>query len=189
MAMPENSRKFACGDFSLFLRECKAHIVPTTNPYEVLRYKTHDGHARGTHIVYKKANGKLTYTGDSRSHYWSFMQGEKLDLYITQDKKSKEPPKKEPKERKPKVYRVDGKPSRTKTEVARMLERDGDLCFACKNPLGDDVTREHLLPKSIRAGESLHNKVLMHSQCNMSLADLPLGHKIDMIIEMRGGDD
>ncbi len=182
--VPLTLNKFKKEEFEAWLLDCKAHVLAPTNPYEVLRYKTRGvANAKATHVVYRKENGNITYTGDSRSHYWAFKSGKSQDLYVGASAKQA----KAKQARTPKKHRAGvGNGNQRSKEVVKMLERDGELCFACHKPLGDDITREHLLPKSLKAGESLHNKVLMHQECNQRLADLPLGHKIDLIITMRG---
>lgn len=51
-------------------------VLETTNEYEVIRYRKWcdgDGSRPTTHIVYRRRDGSLTYTGKSREHYTQAM--------------------------------------------------------------------------------------------------------------------
>lgn len=75
MTAPHHIRAFKRGDFMLWLERRGASLADITNPYEVVRYKmwTSEDKARpSTHIVYKRGNDTLTYTGQARKHYENF---------------------------------------------------------------------------------------------------------------------
>lgn len=281
--------------FRGYLESNGANILRPTNEWEVLRYTTQEVTQRknctvtntATHVVYKKATGQITFTGDSRIHYGDFKSDrpiktvdldeptkEELDKFkdyaadrwqeqvdkwekfldasknapedqrqmslktirrflaearknvenIKQGKKASslaahktraaqsaadtarnkiqgrvakfgKTGRQKRAEEKIKKYGVstlyddyfDGGTDLTvnQFEAKQILMRDGDDCFACLRPLGTDMSREHILPKSVGGGEHLHNKVLMHVGCNAALEDMPVGHKLEAIMEMR----
>ena len=281
--------------FRGYLESNGANILRPTNEWEVLRYTTQEVTQRknctvtntATHVVYKKATGQITFTGDSRIHYGDFKADRPIKV-VDQDEptkedldkfkdyaaerwqeqadkwqsfldKSEETPDDERQmslktirrflaEAKVNVQKIkqgkkaaslashkkraaqsaadtarnkikdrkasggkSGRQMRTEEKIKKygvstlyddyfdagsdltanqfeakqILMRDGDLCFACLTPLGTDMSREHILPKSVGGGEHLHNKVLMHVACNAALEDMPVGHKLEAIIEMR----
>ncbi len=51
--------------FKTYLAQSGASILETTNPYEVVRFKTENG----VSVVYKKNNGSLTFTGEAEDAY------------------------------------------------------------------------------------------------------------------------
>lgn len=61
-----------------------------------------------------------------------------------------------------------------------LLERDGDDCWLCGDPLGDDITFEHLIPRSVRGSSHSVNLALAHEACNVLLGNKPLAEKIAM---------
>jgi len=80
-------------------------------------------------------------------------------------------------------------------QITRLKRRDGPWCFYCGNLLGDDVTIEHLLPKSVAKGqqqggrnviESLKNKALSHSRCNALAGDKSIPEKMRLRDKLRG---
>ena len=60
------------------------------------------------------------------------------------------------------------------------MERDGDNCFYCGQPLRNDITYEHLIPKAFYGPNSIDNLVLAHSFCNTIAGILPLFEKFDL---------
>lgn len=56
--------------------------------------------------------------------------------------------------------------------------RDGSRCFFCLEPLGDDVTQEHLVPRSSGGPDHLSNKFLAHGKCNHRAGNLSAPEKI-----------
>jgi len=131
-------------EFVKWLEACGCERDKPTNEYEVLRYRV-PKIVKGkfkmvTQIVYRKTNGALTWTQDTRLHWDTFIAGKKL----------------------PKVTRPDGykepkrQPSKSlnKRMTPRLLMRDGDDCWYCGHTMigcaedgGDDITIEHLVSK------------------------------------------
>lgn len=60
-----------------------------------------------------------------------------------------------------------------------LLKRDGDECWFCGGPLKNDITIEHLVPRSVGGGNDLKNLVLAHSECNQLAADMDMNRKIE----------
>ena len=49
----------------------------------------------------------------------------------------------------------------------RLIERDGDNCQICHQPmLGGDMTFDHVLPKGEGGGNEIGNLRLTHYRCN-----------------------
>ncbi len=75
MTAPHSLKQFKRDDFLGWLEGRGASLTELTNQYEVVRYRmwTPTDKARpSTHIIYKRENGSLTYTGSARQHYESF---------------------------------------------------------------------------------------------------------------------
>ena len=72
--------------------------------------------------------------------------------------------------------RVSGKSKRAK--INRIMNRDGDRCFFCGLPLGDDITIEHLVPIKCGGGNHIANICLSHSECNKNAGSLSVSQKI-----------
>lgn len=137
--------------FTAHLEAAGAEIRAPTNPWEVLRY----AHRGGVHIVYRKANGFITFTGASEEHWREFSGGKA-------PRKGKMPPA-------------------IKRDVReRLRARDGAGCWYCGLLLGEDETIEHLIPASAGGGHALHNLALAHAVCNQAAGDLPLVDKLDL---------
>lgn len=63
-------------------------------------------------------------------------------------------------------------------EVAALLKRDGDRCFLCRQALGEDITVEHLVPRTAGGPNHMANKALAHQACNLRMGHLSLMEKI-----------
>jgi hypothetical protein len=166
--LPIRRKDFDVQGFVAFVAEQGGEIGMPTNAYEVCRYKAFwRGTSKiATHIVYAKENGLLAFTGSSLGHYRAYLDGAPME-------------------------ELPGAPSKPKTAAAKtvsksakarakLIERDGDGCWFCAAPLGDDATIEHLIPKAKGGLNALANYVLAHRKCNADAADLPLVEKIAM---------
>lgn len=172
MSLPIRRDKFDLPAFAAWLAANGAEVGIPTNPYEVVRYKAHvKGKNRAmTHIVYAKENGLLTFTGASQMHYLSFLD----DLPMRcgrNETRTGEP---------------SGTFKRAVKARAKLLERDGSGCWYCGGEMGDDMTLEHLIPKSKGGANNLINCALAHQRCNAAAADLPLAEKMALRIKLRG---
>ncbi len=57
----------------------------------------------------------------------------------------------------------------TKAVLTHLLERDGSLCQLCQKPLGEeDLSIDHVLPRSKGGRHALDNFQLAHGRCNKS---------------------
>jgi 5-methylcytosine-specific restriction endonuclease McrA len=57
------------------------------------------------------------------------------------------------------------------------MKRDGDDCWFCLKPLGDDVTIEHLHPQMMGGSWHEDNLALAHAACNKAAGHLPRAQK------------
>ena len=126
-----------------------AEILPTTNEYELLRFK-----GKEVGILYKTGRVSGAYAQDaincfSRGRSWSGrpVNTGRKKTYISQKK--------------------------------AILKRDGDCCFYCMEKLNDDITLEHLIPITQGGKNILSNMVLCHEKCNQLMGDKPLVKKIN----------
>ena len=168
-SLPMRRNDFQLHSFLAFLSEQGAEIGKPTNQYEVVRYRYWHPEDRkaGTHIVYAKENGRLTFTGSTREHYSAFMKNESLGGKLVTKKSS-------------------AKPSKSKDIREKLLQRDGNDCWFCGTHMGDDCTIEHLIPKSKGGRNILSNYALAHASCNQKAANIPLVEKMALRAKMRG---
>lgn len=137
----------------LFLTARGAEVLSTTNPYELIRFRS----KHGVSVLYKTDKGQLTHTGqtfDALSAY--FNQGSWSSGNAAKRRRAYGP------------------------DVRAILERDGEDCFLCLRPLGNDITREHLVAVVHGGPDHIANKVLTHGACNLALHHLSLMEKIRM---------
>ena len=139
--------------FSAWLTARGAQVLNVTNPYEVVRFKTQ----RGFGIVYRNDKGRLTFFGESKPAFDAYSNGESWDAGVKSVRKK-----------------------RTARLVAQLIERDGDACFFCGKPIGDEATIEHLVPVGHGGPSHLSNLALAHRSCNAAAGHLPLMMKIKM---------
>jgi len=75
MKAPHDAKKLLRADFMAWLDSRGATLAEPTNQYELVRYKMwgpDDKRRPSIHIIYRRGNGSLTYTGESRAHYETF---------------------------------------------------------------------------------------------------------------------
>lgn len=176
---PTRSAQFDMQGFASWLAMGGAEIGIPSNPYEVIRYRSYPygGGKLQTHIVYRKETDELTWCGESRAHYGMFKSG----CAFTEQPRAN-----------PAVflttYPTETAKVKLKSEVRResLLARDGDECWFCGDPLGDDITIEHLVPKSVGGRNMLANYALAHADCNHRAANKPLIQKIELRNKLRG---
>jgi 5-methylcytosine-specific restriction endonuclease McrA len=143
-----------------FLEQGGAEILPITNPWELVRFKT----ARGTHVVYNNAKGNKAYSDNhAQDAYRAYIDGKK---WIAQEKVQRK--------------------SRKYLETA-IRQRDGDDCFFCCRPFTDQApsTIEHLLAISSGGSNGMANLALAHESCNMLAADMSVAEKVRLRDKMR----
>lgn len=61
--------------------------------------------------------------------------------------------------------------SSKRSVVGRLLDKYGNNCWACGQPMGDDVTIEHVIPQASGGGNNIDNLRLCHQRCNVALAN------------------
>lgn len=181
--LPVRRAQCKTADFAAWLARNGAEVGTPTNPYEVIRYRAYHGDSKRaeTHIVYAKETGLLTFTGASREHYILFATGAEMP-----QPSAGNPPSG--------WVRPDGGPFRKDAQPKataqakrrqRLIDRDGSDCWFCGRPLGEDITFEHLVPKSDGGFNKLANLALAHAACNKRAGNLPLVKKIELRAEMR----
>lgn len=177
--MPIRRNQFMVANFAAWLAKHGAEIGTPTNPYEVIRYRAFwcGSKKAVTHVVYAKETGLLTFTFGSGEHYRRFLANEPLDQQIP---RAAEP--------------VNPRPDKDQDALTkgdkmrrRLIARDGEDCWFCGKPMGDDCTIEHLVPKSKGGSNRLDNYALAHAACNHLAANKPLVAKIELRAKLREG--
>lgn len=141
----------------LWLVERGAQVLVPTNEWEVLRYQA----GRSTGVVYRTLRGTLTFVGGSREALTAFYgggMGWTAGVGTTRQ----------------------SEPKRKRVHVMALLKRDGDVCFYCGKPLGEDITREHLVPLTAGGPDHIANMFLSHSACNFKAGALSAVEKIKL---------
>lgn len=150
--------------FKNWLENQGAEIHPPTNEWEALRFKG----SNGVGLIHVNKKGRLNITTvAAKQAFFAFSEGVAWDG-------------------KPRKLR--GRTKQEKSIVNRLLKRDGDKCFYCLYPLGNNVTKEHLVPISHNGPDRIDNMVLAHSQCNNSMGSKSIIEKLkhrEFNLEMR----
>jgi hypothetical protein len=130
-----------------------------TNQWEVVRFR-----AKGAvHIVYRRANGQVSIKDAVTAEALeAWQRGAGWNPGLTKKARTNL--------------------QRTK---AALLHRDGDLCWFCGEPMGDDITVEHLVARGKGGPDHQDNLVLGHDRCNKAAGNLPLKEKIDIHVRAR----
>jgi len=146
-------------NFEKWLRSRGCEILPLTNEFEVLRFRSR----KGTGVIY---SGKRGVSGNGP------LAIEAYECFITGSK-----------------WRNEGRPTKRYNGSKRkreLLDRDGDECFFCGFPLGSDITNEHLVSIIHKGPDRLENMVLSHKLCNELAGNMALVDKIKLRDSMRG---
>lgn len=149
----------ALSRFENYLREHGCEILPTSNEYELLRFRS----ALGVGVIYTGKKGlscNVPFVADAVQLFLADQQWQAGKIPGT---KSTTSPKRK----------------------AALLARDGDLCWLCNLPLNGDITEEHLVSRAQRGKNTLDNIVLTHFKCNERLGHLALVDKIKLRDQMR----
>jgi hypothetical protein len=182
--LPIRRQQFQMQEFCAWLTKMGAEICAPTNPYEVVRYRAYTVRGRKpvVNVVYAKDNGLLTFTRFSHHHYRAFIAGEHVPgMFVSKlDTVAADDPAREAVARK--NYST---ADRKAKQRADLLARDGSVCWFCGGEMGDDITVEHLVPKSKGGKNALNNYALAHQQCNARAADKPLVEKIALREKLR----
>lgn len=183
--LPMRDKQFRTADFLAWLASNGAEVGGPTNPYELVRYKayTSDATRALTHIVYRKDNGLLTWTGASMKHYQAFLDGAEF----VWSKPYRKPVLQAIREGEPPVtHAIEGATNISAKLRRKVMERDGSDCWFCGLPMGSDCTLEHLVPQSRGGGNGLANLALAHAKCNREAADLSITEKVELRARKRG---
>lgn len=130
-------------------------ILPTTNQYEVLRWK---GSEVG--VIYTSGKTNSPYARQAVSAWKSGKRWNGGPIST-------------------------GRHKGYKRQKQILIERDGCDCFYCGLPLGDDITVEHLLSLSSGGKNTIGNMVLAHFECNQSAHNKTIAAKVKMALDGR----
>jgi 5-methylcytosine-specific restriction endonuclease McrA len=143
--------------FESWLRDAGAEILAPAYEWELLKFRA------GTDIgiVYRNARGRINLQSAAHAAWQAYTSGQ-------------------PWRASPKIRRR----ARLSDVVATLLERDGSLCFYCRNELGDDdMTVEHLVSVTCGGPNHISNLFLTHKKCNEQAGNLSAPEKIRMHVE------
>lgn len=140
------------GQFQDWLRAAGAEVLEPTNEWEVVRFRA----AGVTSVIYRNGKGHLTMGKEAEKALDSFEHGKPWSAGVATARR------------------------RYSTDERSLLRRDGCGCFLCWEPLGDDITVEHLVPVNAGGTNHLANKALAHSHCNSKMGHLSLMEKVRM---------
>lgn len=147
--------------FREFLAARGAEVLEPTNEFEVVRFRA----GAQTGVVYRKASGQLTYQGIASDALNAFVSKGNWSAGVKTPRKARSNP-----------------------VIQRLLSRDGDRCFLCRQPLGADITEEHLVPLAAGGPNHIANKALAHAKCNLRMGHLSLMEKIALREQSAHGD-
>lgn len=143
--------------FEAKLVEAGAELLAPTNPYEALRFRT----KYGVGVVYASKRGET----------WN-IEAEQARDHLRNKSGSLAPVK------------VRGRRT-DKGTVARLLTRDGENCFYCDEPLGQDITVEHLVSIAHGGPNHISNLFLAHAACNQKAGHMSAPEKIKLALHQR----
>lgn len=152
--------------FRVFLRQRGAEILPSTNEYEVLRFRTIG--AVGVSVLYRKRSGGQTATGETERALSAFFGRGRWTPGVVAPQK----------------------PRRALSHRIEMLRRrDGDACFYCGAELSfedrDAFVIEHLCPRSLGGPDHVSNLALAHRLCEVGAGALSVAEKVRLRDRMR----
>lgn len=136
-----------------FLEQGGATVLPITNPWEVVRFRT----PRGTHVVYTNKQGNKTYSDEhAKDAYRTWIDG------------------------KPWVAKEKINRRSVRYLISAIRKRDGDECFFCCSGFTAEgsETIEHLLAITSGGSNCIANLVLAHETCNKDAGSLSVMEKI-----------
>ena len=134
-----------------------AEVLEPTNEWEVLRFRA----AGETHVVYRNARGEMTISKPTMGILNRHFSGDTWSAGVATTRR------------------------RYSTDERALLKRDGDCCFLCWLPLGEDLTVEHLVAVVHGGANHIANKALAHAGCNSQMGHKPLMEKIRMRESMK----
>lgn len=144
-------------NFEAFLSSHGAQVLKPTNEYELMRFMAGDW----VQVIYRKANGQVTFAGTSREAFDAFLSGLPWRAQPRPPKKRKSAPR-----------------------LAAIRERDGGACFFCLEPVDvEDESEEHLVPATHNGPNHISNLFLAHRKCNEEAGHLSAPEKIALHVK------
>lgn len=138
--------------FRQWLIKSGAEILSPTNQYELLRFK-----AFGTiRVIYINTKDQVNFQHGSDDIYSDFLQKKTVNLCEVK------------------------KRLKRNSDIPTLIERDGEDCFFCLNPLKEDITVEHIVPVSRGGNNHISNKVLAHKKCNQLAGNMTVIEKVKL---------
>lgn len=152
------SRKKAVASFTDQLVASGGELLAPTNPYEVMRFKTR----YGTGVVYRGKRGETWNDAAiaARDHLERKAGGSLAPVQVRGRRKGR-------------------------GTVEALLKRDGENCFFCGLPLGDDITVEHLVSVTHGGPNHISNCFLAHGACNADAGHKSAPEKISIAVASR----
>lgn len=138
--------------FKNYLTNAGAVVQPSTNPFELVRFKTQNGKS----IVYTNKHGIITSFSSDEAHdaYTKFKQNKPLKL-------------------------VNRKRAQLTARKKNLAIRDGKQCFFCGEKMRiDQLTVEHLLSFSHGGTDNPNNLCLACQPCNKEVGNGSVVSKI-----------
>ena len=148
--------------FSSWLTERGSEIIPPSNTYEVMRFRTDTG----VGVIYRNGSGRITsWVNGADKAYRAFKLGEAWRAI-------------------PKPRRKPG--TRIRHLTAAVIERDGLACFYCaKDTSEEDRSLEHLCSVTHGGPDHLANLALSHTACNRAVGHMSVIEKLELAIKAR----
>lgn len=160
MSAPERLARLNLPKFKEWLLAHGAQVFEPTNPYEVLRIRT----GNGTHVLYTKENGILTWPDELVRAYQGF-KGNREWRAVPPTKRRR---------------------NSASPVLKTLFKRDGEACFFCGQQLTfETATIEHLVPAVHGGPNHLSNYVAACQPCNLTAGHLSAMEKIRMREKMR----
>ena len=145
--------------FKGYLRSLGAEVLPATNEFEILRFRTIGG--VGVSVLYRRKNGSQTGTGEMELAIDGFYKRRAWT---------------------PGVPRALPRRKQLSHRIKVLRDRDGDACFYCGLALvfddRDDFRIEHLVPRSHGGPDHVSNLALTHTLCEMKAGTLSAAEKV-----------
>lgn len=142
-----------------WLMSIGSDVLASTNPYELVRFKAKGG----THVIYQRANGRITAKGVAAEALDAFNNNKPFDVGL-----------------------IKTKSMANFKQKSALVARDGMDCFYCGLRMdSDDITAEHLIARNKGGQNKLENMALAHQKCNQLAGHIPLIEKIKLRERLR----
>lgn len=136
--------------FKNWLVKRGAIVLAPTNDWELVRFKTN----WGTSIIYTKADGSMTFTGESKKAYEAYTEN-KTWKAVNRERQA------------------------LRAKKTKLAARDGKKCFYHGGALSYDMlTIEHFVAVSHGGTDHDSNLCLACIPCNQAVGNLPVTQKI-----------